>query len=135
MPWDQARNFCVGEMARRQSAEHPERTVSAAKSWLSYGRVDRRAGILPWDSPEKIEKISPVTTAQRYLEHLVAAWHEAFPDAPISDQEVVLTVPASFDAVARELTREAALAAGLPTDLVFVEEPQAALYCWLAQDR
>ena len=132
LPWASDRSFCVGELARRNSAEQAERTVNAAKSWLSFGRVDRRSPILPWESPDKIEKISPVVASQRYLEHLVAAWTESFPDAPISEQEVVLTVPASFDAVARELTREAALAAGLPSDLVLLEEPQAALYCWLA---
>lgn len=133
LPWDSRRNYCVGELARRQSAEQPERTISAAKSWLSHARVDRRAPILPWQAPQDVEKISPVTAAQRYLEHLVAAWSAAFPDAPVGEQEVVLTVPASFDAVARELTREAAVAAGLSADLVLVEEPQAALYAWLAQ--
>ena len=132
VPWSDQRSFCVGEFARRRSADHPERTISAAKSWLSYGRVDRRSPILPWESPDAIDKISPVGAAQRYLEHLVAAWSEAFPDAPIADQDVVLTVPASFDAVARELTREAALAAGLPSDLVLLEEPLAAFYCWLS---
>ena len=76
-------------------------------------------------------KVSPVTASQRYLEHLVAAWEHAFPDAPIAEQIVVLTVPASFDAAARELTREAALAAGLPASLILLEEPQAAVYSWL----
>ena len=132
LPWATGRNYCVGEYARRQAAERPERTISAAKSWLSHSRVDRRAPILPWQAPKDVEKISPVVAAQRYLEHLVAAWTAAFPEAPIGDQSVVLTVPASFDAVARELTREAALAAGLPADLILVEEPQAAVYSWLA---
>ncbi|MGI9517546.1 MAG: Hsp70 family protein [Pirellulaceae bacterium] len=133
LPWAADRAYCVGEFARRQSAEGPERTISAAKSWLSHARVDRRAPILPWQAPQEVEKISPVVAAQRYLEHLVAAWTSAFPDADIGEQCVVLTVPASFDAVARELTREAALAAGLPDELVLVEEPQAALYSWLAE--
>lgn len=133
VPWAETRKYCVGELARRQSAEQAEQTVSAAKSWLSYGRVDRRAAILPWQSPAPVEKISPVVAAQRYLEHLVAAWTEQFPDAPIAEQDVVLTVPASFDAVARELTREAAVSAGLPADLVLLEEPQAALYSWLSE--
>ena len=132
LPWATDRLFCVGELARRRSADAPEHTVSAAKSWLSHGRVDRRAPILPWQTPANVEKVSPVLAAQRYLEHLVAAWSQAFPEAPIANQQVVLTVPASFDAVARELTHEAALAAGLPNDLVLVEEPQAALYAWLA---
>jgi hypothetical protein len=133
LPWNSKRDYCVGELARRQAAEHPERTISAAKSWLSHAGVDRRAPILPWQAPGEVEKVSPVMAAQRYLEHLVAAWTSAFPDAPIADQLVVLTVPASFDAVARDLTREAALAAGLPDALVLVEEPQAAVYSWLAE--
>jgi len=133
LPWAEDRAYCVGEFARRQAADAPDRTISAAKSWLSHARVDRRAPILPWQAPPEVEKISPVESAQRYLEHLVAAWTSAFPDVEIGQQHVVLTVPASFDAVARELTREAALAAGLPADLVLVEEPQAALYSWLAE--
>ena len=132
LPWATKRNFAVGEIARRQAAEAPQRTVVAAKSWLCHGRVDRRAAILPWNAPQEVPKISPVTAAQRYLEHLVSAWHAAFPDAPADQQHVILTVPASFDAVARELTREAALAAGLPADLVLLEEPQSAVYWWLA---
>jgi hypothetical protein len=132
LPWAQDRKFCVGELARRQSAEAAEHTVSAAKSWLSHGRVDRRSAILPWQAPEGLEKISPLVAAQRYLEHLVSAWNTAFPDAPAAHQQIVLTVPASFDAVARELTREAAIAAGLPNELVLLEEPQAAVYACLA---
>ncbi len=132
LPWAEQRDFAVGEFARRQAAEVPDRTVGAAKSWLAYSRVDRHQPILPWGASENVAKISPVTAAQRYLEHLVAAWHAAFPDAPVAEQWVVLTVPASFDASARELTREAAIAAGLPKDLVLLEEPQAAVYAWLA---
>ena len=132
LPWASNRKFAVGQFARRQAAELPERTVSAAKSWLSHGRVNRRAPILPWNAPETVEKISPLEAARRYLEHLVAAWHKAFPDRPVAEQQVVVTVPASFDAVARELTHEAALGAGLPADLVLLEEPQAAVYWWLA---
>jgi len=133
LAWSENPGYCVGELARRQAAEAADRTISAAKSWLSHSRVDRRAPILPWQAPKPVEKISPVVAAQRYLEHLVAAWTEAHPDAPIAEQKIVLTVPASFDAVARELTREAAAAAGLPGELVLVEEPQAALYAWLAE--
>ncbi len=77
--------------------------------------------------------MSPLVATQRYLEHLVAAWQAQFSDAPITEQQVVLTVPASFDAAARELTREAALAAGLPASFVLLEEPQAAVYSWLAE--
>ena len=132
LTWTEGRSFAVGEYARRNAAEAPDRTVSAAKSWLCHGGVDRRSAILPWNAPAGVPKISPVVAAQRYLEHLVAAWQSVFADAPLAEQQVVLTVPASFDAVARELTREAALAAGLPTDLVLLEEPQSAVYWWLA---
>lgn len=133
VPWDQGRRFCVGEYARRQGADVPERTVVAAKSWLCHSRVDRRQPLLPYGSPAEVERISPVQVSQRYLEHLVACWEASFPAAPASDQQVVLTVPASFDAAARELTREAAIGAGFPADLVLLEEPQAALYAWLAE--
>ncbi len=123
----------VGEIARKRSAEVPDRTVSAAKSWLCHSKVDRRQPILPWNASEKdVPKISPLLATQHYLEHLIAAWEDEFPDAPIAEQEIVLTVPASFDASARELTREAAIAAGLPANsLLFLEEPQAAIYAWL----
>lgn len=132
LPWASGQDYAVGEFARRQSAECPERTVSAAKSWLCYSRVDRHQPILPWNAPPEVPRVSPVLATQRYLEHLIATWHHRFPEAPIADQQVVLTVPASFDAAARELTREAALAAGLPEDMILLEEPQAAFYAWLA---
>lgn len=131
LPWESNPSWVVGEVARRQSAEQPHRTVGAAKSWLCYSRVDRRQPILPWNAPAEVPRVSPVLASQKYLEHLARAWENAFPDAPISQQLVVLTVPASFDASARELTREAALQAGLPEDLILVEEPQAAVYAWL----
>lgn len=131
LPWSEESSFAVGYGARASSAEFPERTIGAAKSWLGHSKVDRHQPILPWQAPSSVAKISPVTASQRYLEHLIAAWHQAFPDSLIADQNVVLTVPASFDASARELTREAALAAGLPKDFVLLEEPQAATYAWL----
>ena len=132
VPWAANRSFAVGEFARRQAAEAPQRTVGAAKSWLCHSRVDRRQPILPWNAPEDVAKISPVTAARHYLDHLVAAWQASIPEAPVAEQQVVLTVPASFDAAARELTREAAVAAGLPPDLILLEEPQSAVYAWLA---
>jgi len=132
LPWRNGLDYAVGELARRQGAEVPDRTVGAAKSWLCYSRVDRNAPILPWNAPQAVRKISPVEASRRYLEHMIAAWESAFPDAPVSQQQVVLTVPASFDASARELTRQAALEAGLPEDLLLLEEPQAAAYAWLA---
>ena len=99
--------------------------------WPTAG-VDRHGPILPWQAPAEVPKISPVTASQRYLEHLAAVWNAAFPQAPLAEQTVVLTVPASFDASARELTHEAALAAGLAESMILLEEPQAAAYAWLA---
>ncbi len=131
LPWATGRSYVVGEWARKRSAEAPDRTVVAAKSWLCHPRVDRRQPVLPAGASDEVKKISPVTASKYYLAHLIAAWEQQFPDAKIADQKVVLTVPASFDPVARELTREAALAAGLPADFILLEEPQAALYAWL----
>ncbi len=131
LPWAADRDYVVGDVARRLSAEIPDRSIGGAKSWLAYSSVDRNSPILPWNAPEEVRKVSPVTAARRYLEHLVAAWNQAFPDAPLDQQQVVLTVPASFDASARELTREAAMEAGLPAHTVLLEEPQAAVYAWL----
>jgi hypothetical protein len=131
LPWATGRDFAIGEMARRQSAELPDRTVGAAKSWLCHSRVDRHQAILPWGASDDVPKVSPVTATRRYLEHVVAAWDHSHPDTPLADQHVVLTVPASFDASARELTREAASAAGLPDGVVLLEEPQSAVYAWL----
>ena len=133
LPWQEGRATVVGEHARRQSAEAPQRTVAGAKSWLAHHGVDRREPILPWNAPDDVEQVSPVAAAAEYLSHLAAAWNAAFPDAPLVEQQVVLTVPASFDAAARELTREAAATAGLPEEFVLLEEPQAAVYAWLDQ--
>ena len=132
MPDGSPRDPVVGTYARHISSEQPERTVAAAKSWLSYARVDRKAAILPWGAGSEVAKLSPVEASRSILRHLVNAWHRAFPDARLNEQLVTLTVPASFDVVARDLTREAALAAGLPEDFILLEEPQAAVYHWLA---
>ena len=133
LPWNQELTYAVGQFASTRGADAPNRTVVAAKSWLCHGQVDRRAPLLPFQAPDDVPRISPVDATRRYLEHLVCAWNQQFPDAPIHDQQVVITVPASFDPVARELTREAANTAGLPQDFVLLEEPQAALYAWLDQ--
>ena len=125
-------DYAVGEYARKRAAEAPDRVVGTAKSWLGHPGVDRRQPILPWDAPSEVGKISPVEASARYLRHLAAAWNEAHPDQPLSDQAVTLTVPASFDAAARDLTRDAAKEAGFPADLVLLEEPQAAVYAHLA---
>ncbi|NLD98901.1 MAG: Hsp70 family protein, partial [Fibrobacter sp.] len=133
LPWQKKSGFLVGELARKQAADVPLRTVAAAKSWLAYSKVDRREPILPWNAPEDVEKISPVEASKRYLEHIVSAWNTQFPESPLDKQQVVLTVPASFDVSARELTMEAARLAGLPEMLVLLEEPLAAVYAWLAE--
>lgn len=137
LPWQQnagttsPSHHIIGEAARAKAAQSPQRVVATAKSWLTHGRVDRRAAILPWQAPDEVAKVSPLAATAAYLRHIAAAWNHAHPDAPLADQAVVLTVPASFDPAARDLTREAALAAGLPSDLVLLEEPQAAVYRWL----
>src|SRR3954449_9923531 len=109
VPWGKKRDYAVGELARKQSADVPTRTVVGAKSWLAYSKVDRREPILPWNAPADVPKVSPVEASRRYLEHVAAAWAAAHPEAPLKQQQVVLTVPASFDAAARDLTREAAI--------------------------
>ncbi len=130
LPWDAARTFVVGEHARARGADAPARVIASAKSWLVHPSVDRRSGILPQGAPDDVEKISPVEASWRLLEHLSEAWDAEHAGAPLAEQEVILTVPASFDAGARELTVEAALAAGIEK-LTLLEEPQAALYAWI----
>jgi molecular chaperone DnaK (HSP70) len=130
LPWDGSRTFAVGELARARAVESPARVISSAKSWLCHDGVDRRGSLLPLGAPEDIEKISPVETTFRYLDHLCEAF-QAEKGVPLGEQEVYLTVPASFDAAARDLTVEAAYAAGLD-EVTLLEEPQAALYAWIA---
>lgn len=132
LPWDAERRFAVGEFARSRSADAPGRVVASAKSWLSHTGVDRRSALLPQGAPADVEKISPVEAAWRLLDHLSEAWQaEDASRAPLGDQDVVLTVPASFDAAARDLTVEAAYAAGFE-NVTLLEEPQAALYAWIS---
>ena len=107
----------------------PGRLVASAKSWLCHGGVDRTAAILPWGAADDVAKISPVMASARTIAHLREAWDARFPE-PLAEQDVVLTVPASFDEVARELTLAAAAEAGLPR-VVLLEEPLAAFYAWL----
>ncbi len=138
LPWSGARGWVVGEMARERGGELPLRLVSSAKSWLSYGGVDRTAAVLPWrgataeQEADEGERVSPLEASARYLAHLRDAWDQAHPDAPLAEQEVLLTVPASFDAVARELTVTAARQAGIEK-VTLLEEPQAAFYSFLAR--
>src|SRR5438874_9698686 len=131
LPWAAGRDFCVGLLAREQGGRVPGRLVASAKSWLCHGGVDRTAAILPWGAAEGVPRISPVDASARILRHLREAWDASFPE-PLAAQDVVLTVPASFDEVARELTLAAARDAGFP-DVVLLEEPQAAFYAWLVR--
>src|SRR6187455_1081052 len=89
LPWAKGSDVVVGELARKQSAENPQRTVVGAKSWLAHSKVDRHQPILPWQAPAEVPKVSPVTASRRYLEHLVAAWEHDHPDAPAAEQIVV----------------------------------------------
>ncbi|MBN3755543.1 Hsp70 family protein [Paraburkholderia sp. Tr-20389] len=130
LPWTGERNFVVGEMARTRGAGTPIRLVSSAKSWLCHPGVDRRAAILPSDAPPEVARVSPLESSVRYLTHLREAWNHAHPDAPFDQQEITVTIPASFDPAARELTAEAANAAGYG-QMTLLEEPQAALYSWI----
>ena len=130
LPWPNAAERIVGQFAQRRGAEVPTRLVSSAKSWLSHGAANRTAAILPWNSPDDVPKLSPVDASAQYLAHLRHAWDAAFPAAPLARQDVLLTVPASFDPVARELTVRAAQTAGLP-EVTILEEPQAAFYAWI----
>ena len=136
LPWapEGGGDAVIGELARRLGAGTPGRLVASAKSWLSHGGVDRLAPILPWGAAADVPKVSPVMASASYLGHVRAAWNHRHPAAPLERQEVVLTVPASFDDAARTLTLEAARAAGLPS-LRLLEEPQAALYDWLFRHR
>src|SRR5579872_4709337 len=130
LPWDKSASFVTGILAQKRGAEVASRLVASAKSWLSHSGVDRTAPILPANAPEGVGKISPVEASQHYLEHLRQAWDYKMPDAPFAAQEILVTVPASFDAVARELTLQAAEKAGYQ-NLRLLEEPQAAFYAWL----
>ena len=134
LPWAPDRDFAVGEFARNHGAQAPTRLVGSAKSWLCHPGIDRRAPVLPWKAPDSTRKVSPLEASQRYLEHLCEAWNfvvaRDVKENRLEQQEIVLTVPASFDAIARELTMEAARAAGLE-NVVLLEEPQAAFYSWL----
>jgi molecular chaperone DnaK (HSP70) len=132
LPWAIAdgQPAVTGEMARSRGATTPIRLVSSAKSWLCHPGVDRRAAILPHDAPEEVSRVSPLEASTRYLKHLRAAWDNAYPDAPFTQQAVTVTIPASFDPAARELTAEAARAAGYE-NVTLLEEPQSALYSWI----
>ena len=130
LPWNETPTSVVGRLAQKRGAENAGRLVSSAKSWLSHSGVDRTSPLLPFRAPEGVEKISPVEASRRYLEHIRDAWNFKMPGAPFAHQQTIVTVPASFDAVARELTAEAARQAGYP-EITLLEEPQAAFYAWI----
>src|SRR4051812_22426471 len=135
LPWKSPADRVVGTLARDHGAKVPGRLISSAKSWLSHPGVDRRAPLLPWSAAEDVPRTSPVEASTAYLAHLRDAWNHLVAGKAVADrlehQDGLLTVPASFDAAARELTVEAARAAGLE-QVTLLEEPQAAFYAWLA---
>ena len=130
LPWEESPKYVVGSLAQKRGAEVASRLVASAKSWLSHVGIDRTAPVLPLNAPAGAEKISPVEASRQYLEHIRAAWDSKMPDAPFVEQQIFVTVPASFDAVARELTLKAAEQAGYK-NLLLLEEPQAAFYAWI----
>ncbi|MDP5253486.1 MULTISPECIES: Hsp70 family protein [unclassified Vibrio] len=138
LPWSQTRlegdleQVIIGEWARELGSKSEGRLVASAKSWLSHDAIDRQADVLPWGSDESIAKTSPVTATASYLHHIRMAWNFHHPSEPLEQQELVITVPASFDETARALTIEAAQRAGLK-DIILLEEPQAACYHWVEQ--
>ena len=131
LPWNAGEGrYVVGFLARDAGELSPGRLISSAKSWLSHAGIDRSAELLPWHGAEDVARLSPVEAGSRYVGHIRDAWNHLFPAEPLAGQDVVLTLPASFDEVARELTVKAAQRAGLPR-VVLVEEPQAAFYAWI----
>lgn len=132
LPWDKDSKFIIGEYARERGADVPDRMISSAKSWLCNTRIDRTQPILPWNAPEENEKVSPLQAIANFIEHVRLAWNEHNPKDKLEAQKVIVTIPASFDAAARDLTVEAARKAGLP-DVTLLEEPQSAFYSWISQ--
>ena len=130
LPWSAKPNHLVGEIARSLGSKTPIRLVASAKSWLCHAGVDCKQAILPADAPDDITRISPFDASKAYLEHLRDAWNHQFPEHKLEDQDVTITVPASFDPAARDLTVEAARHIGLG-QAILLEEPQAALYSWI----
>ncbi|AFL75151.1 Hsp70 family protein [Thiocystis violascens] len=134
LPWQSDSTRIGGELARNQGAMTPIRLVSSAKSWLCHPDIDRKSPILPAGAPDEIPKVSPFEASIHFLAHLRNAWNGLHPYEPLDRQEVTVTVPASFDPAARELTAEAAKAIGIE-HLVLLEEPQAALYSWVSDSQ
>ena len=130
LPWGSDANQIVGHFARDHGTLVPGRMIASAKSWICHSGVDRTSDLLPWQGADDVDRLSPVTVSARYLQHFRNAWDHRFPGDPLSQQDFVLTIPASFDEVARELTIKAAKQAGLDR-VVLIEEPQAAFYAWI----
>ncbi|AAU92674.1 DnaK-related protein [Methylococcus capsulatus str. Bath] len=130
LPWDERPEAITGELARQLGAKTPIRLVASAKSWLCHSGVDCRAPILPVQAPEEVKRVSPLQASIAYLRHMRDAWNARHPEHPLSEQDLTITVPASFDPAARELTVEAAHALGL-RQAILLEEPQSALYSWI----
>jgi molecular chaperone DnaK (HSP70) len=131
LPWSKDEpNYTVGVMARDYGAGTPGRMIASAKSWLCHTGVDRTADLLPWHGATDVDRLSPVEASSRYLRHIRDAWNAKFRGEPLEQQDIVLTLPASFDEVARELTVEAAAKGSLPR-ITLIEEPQAAFYAWI----
>jgi hypothetical protein len=139
LPWSagEAKANIVGEAARRLGAKTPVRLIESAKSWLCHGGVNRTAAILPWHAPDDVPKMSPIDASAAYLMHIRAAWDHAIakgdPELAFDKQSIVVTVPASFDEIARQLTLDAARRAGLPSDVTLIEEPLSAFYAFIAR--
>jgi molecular chaperone DnaK (HSP70) len=130
LPWNPKPDYLVGEIARNLGSKTPIRLIASAKSWLCHAGVDCKSAILPAEAPDEIERVSPFQATTAYLRHLRDAWENQHPGTPLDKQDLVITVPASFDPAARELTVEAARSVGLE-QAILLEEPQAALYSWI----
>jgi len=130
LPWTATPDHLVGDIARNLGSKTPIRLVSSAKSWLCHAGVDCKQPILPSEAPEDVGRVSPFEATKAYLQHMKAAWENQHPNAPLDEQDLIITVPASFDPAARELTSDAARSTGLGHALL-LEEPQAALYSWI----
>jgi len=133
LPWNSRPQYITGRFARMRGVENAGRLVSSAKSWLSHQHSDPTQALLPLNAPEGAQRISPLEASTQYLLHLRSAWDAAHPNEKLENQAVLITVPASFDAAARDLTQRAAHLAGYP-EVTIIEEPQAAFYAWIERN-
>ncbi|MBF0227408.1 MAG: Hsp70 family protein [Desulfobacterales bacterium] len=135
LPWDENNKIAIGEYAKDRGSELPQKLISSSKSWLCNTMVDRNKKILPWEGADEESKLSPIEASSVILRHLKDSWNYTIAknddNLKMENQEIFLTVPASFDAVARELTVKSAEMAGL-LHVTLIEEPQAAFYAWIA---